>query len=71
MQKFLDGFCFSPENPPNAAIEILEGDEEMDMAVLELFNPAYDAVNKTLQYTVSILEEANHSYSIFNDRKRI
>jgi uncharacterized membrane protein len=30
MQKFLDGLGFSPENPPNAAIEILEGDEEGD-----------------------------------------
>jgi hypothetical protein len=27
MQQFLDGFSFSQENPPNAAIEMLEGDE--------------------------------------------
>ena len=68
MQKFLDSLCFSPENPPNAAIEILEGDEEMDVAVMKLLNPVYDVANKTLQYTVSILEEANHSYAIFNER---
>ena len=68
MQKFLDGFCFSPENPPNAAIEIIEWDEEEDVIVMELFDPIYDAVNKTLQYNVSILETPNHSYAIFNER---
>jgi hypothetical protein len=41
MQQFLDGLCFSPENPPNAAIEILEGDEEEDVMVMELFDPVY------------------------------
>jgi hypothetical protein len=68
MQQFLDGLGFSPENSPNAAIEILEGDEEEDVIVMELFDPVYDAANKTLQYNVSILEEPNHSYAIFNER---
>ena len=68
MQKFLDGFCFSSENPPNAAIEILEGNESEDVLVVELFDPVYDAANHTLQYNVSILEEPNHSYAIFNER---
>ena len=68
MQKFLDGFCFSSENPPNAAIEILEGNESQDVIVVELFDPVYDAANQTLQYNVSILEEPNHSYDIFNER---
>ena len=68
MQKFLDGLGFSPENPPNAAIEILEGNESQDVMVVELFDPVYDAANHTLQYTVSILETPNHSYAIFNER---
>lgn len=68
MQKFLDGLGFSPENPPNAAIEILEGNESEDVMVMELFDPVYDAANQTLQYNVSILEEPNHSYAIFNER---
>ncbi|MGB7000689.1 MAG: hypothetical protein WBE22_01510 [Halobacteriota archaeon] len=38
---------------------------------MKLLNPVYDAANKTLQYTVSILEEANHSYAIFSDLKKI
>jgi hypothetical protein len=37
MQKFLDGLGFSPENPPNAAIEILEGNESQDVIVAKLF----------------------------------
>jgi len=36
--------------------------------VVELFEPVYDAANQTLQYNVSILEEPNHSYAIFNER---
>ena len=31
VQKFLNGFNFSPRMPPNAAIEILERDEEDDV----------------------------------------
>lgn len=68
MQKFLDGLGFSSENPPNAALEILEADEEEDVAVVELFNPVYDAANQTLQYNVSILEKPDHSYAAFNER---
>ena len=68
MQKFLDGLCFSRANPPNAAIEILGGSEEADLIVVELFDPVYTAVNKTLRYTVSILEKPDLSYAIFNER---
>ena len=68
MQKFLDGLSFSRVNPPNAAIEILEGNEDGDVIVVELFDPFYYAANKILYYTVSILEEPNHSYAIYNDR---
>jgi len=68
MQKFLDGLGFSPKNPPNAAIDILEGNESQDVMVVELFDPVYNAANQTLQYNVSVLEIPNHSYTIFNER---
>jgi hypothetical protein len=68
MQKFLDGMCFSPENGPNAALEILGAAEDQDVAVVELFDPVYDALNQTLKYSVSILEQPNHSYAAFNER---
>ena len=68
MQQFLDGLGFSPEHPPNAAIDILEGNESQDVMVMELFDPIYDAANHTLQYNVGVLEMPNHSYAIFNER---
>jgi hypothetical protein len=68
LQKFLDGMCFSPENGPNAALEILEANEEEDLAVVELFDPEYDAANKTLKYNVSIVSQPNLSYAVFNER---
>ena len=68
MQPFLDGMCFTEENPPNAALEILGADEAEDVVVVELFDPLYDADNRTLKYTASILEEADHSYTAFNER---
>jgi hypothetical protein len=68
MQRFLDGLRFSRENPPNAALEILDADEDEDVAVVELFDPIYDNESQTLQYNVSFLEKPNHSYAIFNKR---
>ena len=68
MQKFLDGMCFAPDNGPNAALEILEADEEEDLAVVELFDPVYDAASQTLQYNVSILEMPDLSYAVFNEQ---
>ncbi len=61
MQQFLDGMCFSCDNPPNAAIEILDADGDEDLAVVELFDPVNDAANQTLQYNASFLELPDHS----------
>jgi hypothetical protein len=68
MQRFLDGLRFSRENPPNAALEILDADEDEDVAVVELFDPIYDNESQTLQYNVSFLEKPDHSYAKFNER---
>jgi hypothetical protein len=68
MQKFLDGLCFSPQNGPNAALEILGAAENEDVAVVELFDPVYDAANQTLKYNLSLLEQPNLSYALFNER---
>jgi hypothetical protein len=67
-QKFLDGMCFSPNNGPNAALEILEANEEEDVAVVELFDPVYDAASQALKYNVTILEQPDLSYAMFNER---
>jgi hypothetical protein len=68
MQEFLDGMCFRPKNGPNAALEILDADESEDLAVVELFDPVYDASSQTLRYNVSIIEQPDLSYAAFNNR---
>ncbi len=68
MQKFLDGLNFSADNPPNAAVQILEGKEDADVVVVELFDPVYDAEKNTLQYTARVLTEPNLSYAVFNEQ---
>jgi len=41
-------------NPPNAALDMIQGDSQ-SIVIVELFNPVYDAVRGTLQYEVIIL----------------
>jgi hypothetical protein len=36
--------------------------------VVELFDPVYDAANQTLKYNVTILEQPDLSYAVFNER---
>ncbi len=57
MKQFLDGFSFDPNNPPNAAIMIEEGDETNDMVVVELTMPQYDETNHKLTYTAKLLDD--------------
>ncbi len=68
MEAFLKGLGFSPKNPPNAAIEVLDAKEEEDLIVVELFDPKYDPEKHTLTYKFKILETPHHSYAIFNQR---
>lgn len=48
---FLDNLGFPDDNPPNAAL-LVEEDGEVDLAVLELFNPRYDLPTRTATYDV-------------------
>jgi len=71
MQKFLDTMCFGSSNPPNAAIEIMNGTEDSDVIIVELFDPIYNNNAATLQYTAHILKDANHSIASFNERNDV
>ncbi len=53
---FLDGLGFPEENPPNAAILTRNPNGDSNMAVVELFDPVYDAETATLTYDISVLE---------------
>ena len=69
MVKFLKGLGFSEKNPPNAAIQLLNGDKDQETIVVELYNPKYDATKKTLQYELKILEEGKKGLAVFNEAK--
>ncbi len=71
MQTFLDTMCFASPNPPNAAIEIMNGAEDNDVIIAELLNPVYNNNAATLQYTARILKDANHSIADFNERNDV
>ena len=66
---FVEGSCFSTQNPPNAAIDVMDGDESSDLVIAELLNPVYDAEAKTLQYTVHIIKDHNLSVDSFSKRR--
>jgi hypothetical protein len=69
MQKFLTRGCFNSDNPPNAAITLMNADEKNDVIVVELLHPVYDATTATLQYTAHILKDTNLSVSSINERR--
>ncbi len=68
MQTYLNSGCFDNANPPNAAIDVLNGEEGSDVVIVELLDPVYNSDTATLQYTVRILEDANHSVASLNER---
>lgn len=54
--QFLTGLGFDADNPPNAALVIENANGETDFAVVELFNPVYDAAGPTVTYEAAVLE---------------
>ena len=70
MQDFLDGLGFSEDNPPNAAIEVLNQEGTFDVLVVELLSPKYDKGAKILTYEVTILkDDATGGLAHYNDKK--
>jgi hypothetical protein len=55
--QFLDGLGFPPDNPPNAALVVETAPGDTDVAVLELFAPAYDEATHTATYEVKVLRD--------------
>ena len=63
-QQFLDGLGFSQGNPPNAALLVDNGAGDHDIAVVELFNPTYDATTHTATYEMATLKNWETSGSM-------
>jgi hypothetical protein len=57
MDKFLKGFDFGVNNPPNAAIILPDENNTSDMVVVELTNPQYNNTTQTVKYTAKLLKE--------------
>lgn len=57
MDKFLNGFSFGANNPPNAAIILPDENETSDMIMVELTKPEYNNTTRTLTYTARQLNE--------------
>jgi hypothetical protein len=55
--KFLDYLGFTPANPPNAALVVERETGHTDIAVVELFNPAYDTDSRNLTYEITVLDD--------------
>ena len=55
--RFLDGLGFTPANPPNAALVAESAPGTTEIAVVELFNPAYDAATHTATYEAKVLAD--------------
>lgn len=54
-QRFLEGFGFTPVNPPNAALVVQTDAGVTDVVVLELISPVFDASAGTVTYGATIL----------------
>jgi hypothetical protein len=60
--QFVEGFNFSDENPPNAALVTeVEGSEEI--LIVELMTPAYDQESRSITYEAKVLGRFDESES--------
>ncbi len=64
--KWAEGTNSFAINPPNAALDILDGTENSDVIIVELSNPVYSPESETLQYDVIILEEATEGLTHYS-----
>jgi len=54
-------------DPPNAALDILDGTLDADVFIMELTNPVYSPDHEVLQYDVIILEDAPKGLSHYSN----
>jgi hypothetical protein len=54
MEDFIAGFCWKY---PNAALSLVDADENEDTVILTISKPLYDSKTRTLTYTAKILED--------------
>jgi len=67
VDKWNEGDDSVEEDPTIAAIDILPGHESGDVLIVELMNPIYDGLIRTLQYDVIVLEEPSLGFAYYGD----
>jgi hypothetical protein len=68
MDKFLKGFDFGANNPPNAAIILPDGNETSDMVVVELTKPQYNNTTQTVKYNAKLIKTYSFESIWFQDQ---
>lgn len=56
------------DSPPSAALDILEGESEGDVLVVQLSKPEYDQADARLSYQVQVLHDVTGGLESFNLR---
>jgi hypothetical protein len=59
--RFLAGLGFPADNPPNAALVAETAPGQTEIAVLQLYSPAYDEPTRTATYEVAVLQSWQRS----------
>lgn len=57
------------EDPPNAALVLLDAESQEDTLIVELTNPIYDSQTETLQYTVKVIEDYQSDGLAYHSRR--
>ena len=56
-EQFINALGFPTDNPPNAALVFENESGNVDITVVELFNPQYDTATNTATYDIQLLKE--------------
>ncbi len=54
------------EDPPNAALVLLDAENNEDTLIVELTNPSYNTQTNALQYTVAVLEDCQSESLVYH-----
>lgn len=71
LESFVSGWAsrgFS-EDPPNAALVLLDAESQEDTLIVELTNPIYNSQAETLQYTVTVIDDYQSEGLAYHSRR--
>lgn len=66
--RFLAGFCFDADDPPNAAVVLSKGTAAQDVLIVELTNPVLAPGTSTLSYNATPLKDGGPVFAFWAGR---